>query len=469
MFTVFKHHVVTLTFAELLADIAFCFLAWLLLKAQVPHDLLTGVSGNSPLIGVLLPATAFALGMALLYSCVGVYRCRTATGGWAGTVSRALLAVLLGSVVVYLALTLDGNEGYASAFLMRAVPTIAIGMLLVRSLFYLARRAAVGTSRVLIVGTGTEARGVARDLSESTRTRHQVIGFYPTDNEPVALLRSGPELFSRNMPIDEIVRKYRVDEVIVAVIERRGGSVPMDQLLACRIRGVPVLDLAGFYERSEGIVPIDSLKASWLVYGHGFVQGPVRTFAKRVFDIVSSFALIAITAPIMVAAAIAIRCESRGPVIYRQQRVGLGGRGFMCLKFRSMRADAEKDGVARWATTNDSRITAVGNFMRRTRIDELPQLLNVLRGEMSLVGPRPERPSFVEQLREEIPYYDIRHSIKPGLTGWAQVRYRYGASVEDARKKHQFDLYYVKNNSLFLDLLVLIDTVSVVLFREGSR
>jgi lipopolysaccharide/colanic/teichoic acid biosynthesis glycosyltransferase len=164
---------------------------------------------------------------------------------------------------------------------------------------------------------------------------------------------------------------------------------------------------------------------------------------------------------------IAIKIDSRGPVFYRQQRVGLGGRLFMCLKFRSMQIDAEGDGVARWAVKDDPRITRVGSFIRKMRIDELPQLISVLRGEMSLVGPRPERPSFVEELGRDIPFYGVRHSVKPGVTGWAQVRYTYGASVEDARKKHQLDLYYVKNNSLFLDMLVLIETVSVVLFREG--
>jgi lipopolysaccharide/colanic/teichoic acid biosynthesis glycosyltransferase len=165
---------------------------------------------------------------------------------------------------------------------------------------------------------------------------------------------------------------------------------------------------------------------------------------------------------------IAIRLDSAGPVIYRQPRVGLGGRIFMCLKFRSMRTDAERDGVARWATKDDPRVTRVGAFLRKTRIDELPQLFSVLRGEMSLVGPRPERPSFVDQLKEDIPFYELRHSVKPGVTGWAQVRYHYGASLDDARRKHQFDLFYVKNNSLFLDLLVLIETVSVVIFHEGQ-
>jgi sugar transferase (PEP-CTERM system associated) len=245
--------------------------------------------------------------------------------------------------------------------------------------------------------------------------------------------------------------------------------LPMNQLLACRIQGIPVLDLAGFYERVHGEVPIDSLKASWLVYGHGFVQGPVRTAVKRTFDIICSTALLIVTSPIMLCAMVAVKLESPGTIIYRQERVGLGGRVFMCMKLRSMRNDAETDGVARWATKNDSRITRVGAFIRKTRIDELPQLVSVLRGEMSLVGPRPERPSFVSELKEKIAYYDIRHSVKPGVTGWAQVRYGYCATIGDSIKKHQFDLYYVKNNSLFLDILVLIETVSVVLFREGSQ
>jgi lipopolysaccharide/colanic/teichoic acid biosynthesis glycosyltransferase len=170
----------------------------------------------------------------------------------------------------------------------------------------------------------------------------------------------------------------------------------------------------------------------------------------------------------MLLAAIAIKLDSRGPVFYRQERVGLGGRSFMCTKFRSMRADAERDGVALWASKDDPRVTIVGSFLRKSRIDELPQLWSVLTGEMSLVGPRPERPSFVEKLKEDIPFYEIRHTVKPGITGWAQVRFHYGASLDDARRKHQFDLYYVKNNSLFLDLLVLIETVSVIVFREGQ-
>jgi len=386
---------------------------------------------------------------------------------------RGLLALVMGSCIGYLALHGDGTSDYAMLLLVYAVPVMAVGVVAVRSVGHLARRAAVGARRVLIVGTGPEAQAVASDLlNASGASRHLVVGFFPTAGDtavrgtPLAL-RS--PVFPFGTSIDEIVRRHRVDEVIVAVKEQRGGGVPMDQLLACRIRGIPVLDLAGFFERAKGQVPTESLKASWLVYGHGFVQDRVGTIVKRAFDLAVSLFLLALASPVMLLTAIAIKLESAGPLIYRQERVGLGGASFMCLKFRSMRADAEKDGVARWAQKNDSRVTRVGAFIRKCRIDELPQLISVLRGEMSLVGPRPERPSFVAQLQKEIPFYDIRHSVKPGVTGWAQVRYSYGASVEDARRKHQFDLYYVKNHSLFLDLLILIETVSVVLFREGAQ
>ena len=226
--------------------------------------------------------------------------------------------------------------------------------------------------------------------------------------------------------------------------------------------------MPGYTESTRSEVPIDSLKGSWLVYGHGFVQGNVRRFLKRAFDIVSSLVLLVLLSPVMLLTMIAIKLDSRGPALYRQERVGLGGRSFMCIKFRSMRVDAEQDGVARWATKNDPRITRIGSFLRKSRIDELPQLWSVFTGEMSLVGPRPERPAFVEELKQQIPFYEIRHTVKPGITGWAQVRYQYGSSVDDARRKHQFDLYYVKNNSLWLDLVVLIETVSVIAFREGQ-
>jgi sugar transferase (PEP-CTERM system associated) len=260
-----------------------------------------------------------------------------------------------------------------------------------------------------------------------------------------------------------------VTEIIVAVRDQRGGVVPMDQLLECRLAGVPVRTLEGFYELLRGRVPVESLKGSWLIYGEGFRQNWWRTFEKRLIDVVASLALLAVFLPVMVVTAIAIAFESGSPIFYRQERVGRGGKRFVIWKFRSMRLDAEADGKARWAEAGDPRCTRVGRLIRKTRIDELPQLFNVLMGDLSLVGPRPERPEFVAGLAQEIPFYNARHSVKPGVTGWALVRYAYGASSYDAKKKLEYDLYYVKNHTLLLDVLILIETVRVVLRGEGAR
>lgn len=471
MLKIFKHHIPMWSLLELIADSVLCFVAVLLAAARLPGSPFDAQRHAFPSPDILIWAAAFAAFMALLYSFVGLYRQGAIRVSLSALFGRGLVALSMGSCIAYAALQAEGNRDYALLLLLYSVPVMAAGVIVVRSVGYLARRASVGARRVLIVGTGPEAQSVAADLAADNAARHMLVGFYPTGGDTVsgAIDEYSAPVFPQGLSINELVQQHRVDEVIVAVREQRGGGVPMDQLLACRISGIPVLDLAGFFERAKGEVPTDSLKASWLVYGHGFVQDGVRTTIKRAFDLVMSSALLLIASPIMVLTAIAIKLDSRGAVIYRQERVGLGGRPFMCLKFRSMTVDAEKDGVARWATKNDARVTRVGAFIRKCRIDELPQLISVLRGEMSLVGPRPERPSFVQQLQAEIPFYDIRHSVKPGVTGWAQVRYSYGASVEDARRKHQFDLYYVKNHSLFLDMLVLVETVSVVLFREGAQ
>ena len=276
-------------------------------------------------------------------------------------------------------------------------------------------------------------------------------------------------IIAQTGPLEETVKRLDIDEIIVAVREQRGGVLPLRALLECRLNGVQVTDLARFFERVHGKVPIESLKVSWLIYGEGYRQGWLRTFVKRTFDIFVAIALLVLTLPITVFTAILIAIESRGQVIYRQERVGRGGVPFTLLKFRSMTVDAEKDGKASWASVNDARVTPVGRLIRRTRIDELPQLINVLRGEMSFVGPRPERPEFVAMLTQQIPFYAVRHSVKPGITGWAQVRYSYGATVEQAVKKLEYDLYYVKNHTLLLDLIILLETVRVVMLAEGAR
>jgi sugar transferase (PEP-CTERM system associated) len=257
--------------------------------------------------------------------------------------------------------------------------------------------------------------------------------------------------------------------VIVAAREQRGGVLPMNDLLECRVNGVSVCDVSAFYERVRGEVPVDSLKASFLIYGDGFEQSPLRRFVKRGFDVVAAIVLLVLALPVILISMLAIALDDGLPMLFSQERTGWGGRPFRILKLRTMRKDAEGDGVARWAAPLDTRVTRAGRLLRKLRIDELPQLINVLNGDMSLVGPRPERPTFVDQLRERVRFYDVRHSVKPGLTGWAQIRYPYGSSIDDAQRKLQFDLFYVKNNSLVLDLLILAETVRVVLFGEGAR
>jgi sugar transferase (PEP-CTERM system associated) len=268
----------------------------------------------------------------------------------------------------------------------------------------------------------------------------------------------------------DLARANHVDEIVVAADDRR-GKLPIDQLLDCKMSGFEVLDLSGFFERYLAIVKIDFLYPSWIIYSPGFRLGVSWLYGKRLFDLTAGLLMLVATAPIMMLVALLSLIESRGkdPVLYHQLRVGLNGKSFRLHKFRSMRADAEADGVPRWAEENDVRITVLGKVLRKSRLDELPQIFNVIKGEMSLVGPRPERPEFVESLRARIPYYSERHRVKPGITGWAQLLYPYGSGEADAKRKLEFDLYYVKHTGIFLDMLVLLLTVQVVLLGKGAR
>ena len=321
--------------------------------------------------------------------------------------------------------------------------------------------------RVLVFGAGEQALAVRRALDKSD-PNVQIVGFYPSPTEE-AISVPADRLLPTTKSLTDTARSLKVDEIVVALSERRGGAMPLRELLDCKLYGVKVLDLASHFEQTLGQIRLDALRAGWLIFGDGFRQGMFRTMVKRLFDIVFATLLLILALPIMLLTAILIALEGGFPIFYRQERVGINGRLFSVVKFRSMGTDAEQDGKPRWATGNDCRVTRVGRFIRKTRIDELPQLLNVLKGDMSLVGPRPERPYFVDQLTREIPFYAVRHSVKPGVTGWAQVRYHYGASVEDSAEKLQYDLYYVKNHTLFLDLVVLFETVGVVLTGKGAQ
>jgi sugar transferase (PEP-CTERM system associated) len=321
--------------------------------------------------------------------------------------------------------------------------------------------------RILIYGAGPAARLVGEALDKAS-PRAEIVGYLAGPNEAESSVTMA-RLLPANASLVETVQVLGVDEIVVALTERRKGSMPMRALLDCKLSGVRISDAQTHFEKSCRQINLNYVSAGSLIFGSGFNQSSYRTAVKRAFDVAGTLLLLVLTAPVMLVTALLIALESRGPIVYRQERVGLHGRVFKVLKFRSMRSDAEKDGTPRFAAARDDRVTRVGRVIRTFRIDEIPQLVNVLRGEMSLVGPRPERPFFVGQLTEALPYYAARHSLKPGITGWAQVCYQYGATLEDSREKLQYDLYYVKNHSLRLDLLILLKTVAVVLSGKGSR
>jgi sugar transferase (PEP-CTERM system associated) len=322
--------------------------------------------------------------------------------------------------------------------------------------------------RILILGAGSNADLINRRLRRrSDRKAFTVIGFLPIEGQ-AQVVAQDLLVDPKGRTLRELALDLHAHEIVVAPDERRGG-LPMDQILQCAQMGVAIVDLPAFFEREAGLIKLEIADPSTLVFSGGFDHSFPRRLSKRAFDIAAALVLLLVAWPFMLVVALCVWAESGSPILYRQTRVGEGGRTFDLTKFRSMRTDAEKDGVARWASTNDDRTTRVGRFIRATRLDELPQLFNVLAGDMSFVGPRPERPQFVDQLNEEIRYYNVRHSVKPGLTGWAQLRYPYGASVNDAREKLKFDLFYVKNHGLFFDFMILLQTVEVVLFRRGAR
>lgn len=340
------------------------------------------------------------------------------------------------------------------------------GILAARALHYHFADMEALKARILVVGAGRKA-----SLLDTLRRRVDWHGFKLVGYVHIRGERDAVEpgkILQSETPLDQLVDEYQIDEIVVAIDDRR-KSFPVDEILECKMKGVQVVDLMTFFERQSGKIRLDTLHPSSLIFADGFSQAVLRKNSKRVFDSAASLFLLLFAWPIMLATAVAIRVESPGPVLYRQVRVGRFGIPFEVLKFRSMRQDAEKDGKAQWAQKGDSRVTRVGGFIRKFRIDELPQLLNVLRGDMSFVGPRPERPEFVEQLKQEIPFYDLRHKVAPGITGWAQISYPYGASVRDAMEKLQYDLYYIKNYSLLFDFMILFQTAHAVVWGKGAR
>lgn len=415
---------------------------------------------------VLVVSVLSAIGILVINMALGFYQ-RVHHRTLGQTRARAVLSLCLSLSLAYLIFRLSPLSPQDEKIFLFAL-IVAVALMLVHRIYMAhATPRAMMRQRVLVFGAGERARLVGRTLKNSDPSV-DLVGYYASPRE-VAGEISARELLSPGKSLTDIVMDERVDEIVVALGERRGGSMPLRELLDCKLHGVRVVDIATHFEKTLGQIRRDAVSAGWLIFGDGFRQGLGRTVVKRIFDLLCATLLIVLALPIMLLTGVLILLESSGPVLYRQERVGLNGRLFNVIKFRSMRLDAEQDGKPRWASAVDDRVTRVGRTIRKLRIDELPQLFCVLAGDMSLVGPRPERPYFVDQLTQELPYYAVRQSVKPGVTGWAQVRYHYGASVEDAAEKLQYDLYYVKNHSLFLDLIVLFETVGVVLMGKGAH
>jgi sugar transferase (PEP-CTERM system associated) len=464
----FGHHVErrAVAYAGLDALLFFLPLAWI----SFPHA--STASG-----AVLEPyqAVAIALGLLLLTISLGLYN-SDATYNVVTYLKRLLVSweFIAASAVLFVAIS-----GFAAAARLGLSPllfgaaaalvmSVQIGARLILG-WWLGR--ASHKRRVLILGNAADSEKVRDFLRGRGRGRFEYVTTLESWSVDLQPTRMGNVLLAGAsapaLSLSELAEDLKSDEIVVACEDHR--ALPVDELLECKLRGIEVIDALDFWEREAGVVEVARGAGAWLALSEGLILRPAHRRAKRVIDVAISLAFLLFVAPLCLLVALAIGLEGPGPVFYRQERVGLNGAIFKAWKFRSMRVDAESDGAPRWAGSRDDRVTRVGRLIRKVRIDEIPQVLNVLAGEMSFIGPRPERPFFVEQLKEQIPYYDLRHRVPPGITGWAQVNYPYGATVEDARRKLAYDLYYLKRSDFVLDLVILMQTVRVVLFADGGR
>jgi len=459
------HWLILLGIAELLLLIGSVFAAIYLRYITTPSPLRAYVSTLWLQFG---RAGIFAIVLMLGLAALGLYQTHLRES-WFGVLARQAVGFALGwvgLVVIYYVIpeARIGRGVLALALLIAFIAIAGFRALAMRLVDVEALK-----RRVLVLGAGSRAALIPQTMRRrADRRGFSIVGFVPQVSEEIAV--PADRVVAFDVPLHVYAQQNQVNEIVVGPDERRGG-LPMEELLECKQRGIFVTDLATFFERESGKVKLSLAEPSWLVFSTGFDASPLRRLSKRTFDFLAASVVLLLSWPFMLLVALAIRIESgRGqPILYRQERVGERGRVFQLIKFRSMRTDAEKDGIARWASKSDDRVTRVGRVIRRMRLDELPQLWNVLRGDMSVIGPRPERPQFVSDLAGKIRYYNLRHCVKPGLTGWAQLRYPYGASAEDASEKLKYDLFYVKNHNLLLDLMILIQTVEVVLFGRGVR
>ena len=455
MLRIFRHYVSGLAFVLFLGDLLVILAAFFV----VEHS--TAWAGYAPFAARFVEVSII---MVLVLYLGDLYQLRGMTGNREVAarllVCQSVTALAVAAIGFAIPLLRLSRLAFLETFLLT---TLGLGAW--RALLLAAWSQQQITVRVLVVGTGEVGRLIA-GLEPTSSRPFRIIGFLDDVPGAADMVPEGHALLGKIQDLDSLVEETRPDVVVVAQMDRR-GNFPAQALLACRLRGIQVEDWPTFYEKATGKILVTAVRPSWLIFSDGFVKTPRTEIIKRLFDVTVSLAGIVLSLPIMALVAHAVRLDSAGPLLYRQPRLGQNGCVFILNKFRSMRQDAEKDTGPVWSAQRDPRITRVGTFLRRSRLDELPQLFNVLLGHMSFIGPRPERPEFVAALQKQIPFYMERLAVKPGITGWAQVRYEYGSSVEDAIEKLQYDLYYIKNLSLFLDLVIVLNTVQVVLFARG--
>lgn len=382
-------------------------------------------------------------------------------------VTRLITGFIIAFILVSVLLGLIKTDPLLRQALPPAMALSFAGLLVIR---YTAGQGAAAQflkRRILVLGAGMRAQRIEAEVYKKNGHGGFIpVAYIPTSPDEAAV--SVVNTIDDPIDLNAFCTEADIDEIVIASDERR-GNMPIDMLLECRMSGRKITAVTDFIEREAGQVELEGLYPSWLVFSDGKTHSIMGRIVKRVVDVLASIILLLVTLPVTVITALIIWFDDGAPIFYRQTRVGLNGKNFDVVKFRSMRNDAENDGVARWAARDDDRVTRIGRIIRKTRIDEIPQIFNVLSGDMSFVGPRPERPSIVLDLEDEIPFFKYRHVVKPGITGWAQVNYPYGASIEDAREKLKYDLYYVKNESIFLDFLILMETVRVVFWPDGAR
>ncbi len=462
MIRLFKHYIPN---AVLL--LAMCDFALLIGAAEVGWVLRAGEIHMhvDPIINRMPQVLSFVLSVQIAMIAVGVYGV-DALQSLRFATARLLVAVSLGILLLtFFAFFLPGTTLWRSNLLYAMLFSFAL-LFLIRVLLGRILGGAAFKRRVLVMGAGPRALRI-RKLAEEAGAGFSVVGYIAMNDCAQVIPSAINRAHIDNLA--EHVTALGASELVLALEERRNG-LPLNDLIRVRTTGVHVNELSTFLERETGRVDLDSVNPSWLIFSDGFSSGRrLSAFGKRVFDIVLSLVLLVLTLPIVILTALLIKLESRGPALYRQTRVGLFGQSFDVLKLRSMRQNAESGGTAIWASKDDPRVTRVGRIIRKIRVDELPQAWNVLVGQMSFVGPRPERPTFVAELAEQLSYFNERHMVKPGITGWAQVNYPYGASLEDSRHKLEYDLYYAKNYTPFLDVVIILQTLRVVLWADGAR